>query len=140
MTAELLALLGWEPALRRGDPGHRDRLAHRPVRTHRPRTSTGSPARRWAMRGALLFVGMAAELRTPPALGLVEQVCRAVPDRGAGRWQLYLTHEQMESAAYGFWLHQQTGSAAEANRFARGYGVVHQSEERSAGGRRSQPL
>ncbi|MEU2740111.1 DUF6417 family protein [Streptomyces sp. NPDC007095] len=32
---------------------------------------------------------------------------------------------QMESVAYGLWLHRMTGSAAEANRFGREYGVVH---------------
>jgi hypothetical protein len=31
----------------------------------------------------------------------------------------------MESVAYGLWLHRMTGSAAEANRFGREYGVVH---------------
>ncbi|MFE4756202.1 DUF6417 family protein [Streptomyces mirabilis] len=36
-----------------------------------------------------------------------------------------MTQEQMDSVAYGLWLHRMTGSAAEANRFAREYGVVH---------------
>ncbi|MFF3584910.1 DUF6417 family protein [Streptomyces mirabilis] len=31
----------------------------------------------------------------------------------------------MASVAYGLWLHRMTGSAAEANRFGREYGVVH---------------
>ncbi|MEU2736948.1 DUF6417 family protein [Streptomyces sp. NPDC007095] len=40
-----------------------------------------------------------------------------------GGW--HLTPEQMESVAYALWLHRMTGSAAEANRFAREYGIVH---------------
>jgi hypothetical protein len=32
----------------------------------------------------------------------------------------------MESVAYGFWLHRLTGSALEANRFGREYGVIYQ--------------
>jgi hypothetical protein len=31
----------------------------------------------------------------------------------------------MESVAYGFWLHRMTGSAMEANHFARDYGITH---------------
>ncbi|XES01392.1 DUF6417 family protein [Streptomyces sp. S1D4-11] len=31
----------------------------------------------------------------------------------------------MRSVAYGLWLHRMMGSAAEANRFGREYGVVH---------------
>ncbi|MET7979952.1 DUF6417 family protein [Streptomyces mirabilis] len=46
-------------------------------------------------------------------------------DHGIKRWRLYLTAEQMGSVAYGLWLHRMPGSAAEANRFAREYGVVH---------------
>ncbi|MFE4824575.1 DUF6417 family protein [Streptomyces sp. NPDC056704] len=46
-------------------------------------------------------------------------------DHGIKRWRLYLAAEQMGSVAYGLWLHRMTGSAAEANRFAREYGVVH---------------
>ncbi|MEU1447654.1 DUF6417 family protein [Streptomyces mirabilis] len=61
----------------------------------------------------------------PPADGLAEQVRTASCDHGIKRWRLYLTPEQMESVAYGLWLHRMTGSAAEANRFAREYGVVH---------------
>ncbi|MFE4998423.1 DUF6417 family protein [Streptomyces mirabilis] len=44
---------------------------------------------------------------------------------GIKRWWLYLTQEQAASVAYGLWLHRMAGSAAEANRFAREYGVVH---------------
>ncbi|MEU1569501.1 DUF6417 family protein [Streptomyces mirabilis] len=61
----------------------------------------------------------------PPTDGLAEQVRAASCDHGIKRWRLYLTEEQMGSVAYGLWLHRMTGSAAEANRFAREYGVVH---------------
>ncbi|TXS44097.1 hypothetical protein EAO75_30235 [Streptomyces sp. uw30] len=44
------------------------------------------------------------------------------------RWCLYLTGEQVESVAYGLYLHTLAGSAAEANRFARDYGVVYRPE------------
>ncbi|MCX4403815.1 DUF6417 family protein [Streptomyces sp. NBC_00268] len=43
----------------------------------------------------------------------------------AVRWRLHLTQEQLGSVAYGLWLHRMTGSAAEANRFRREYGVVY---------------
>ncbi|MFC4506082.1 MULTISPECIES: DUF6417 family protein [Streptomyces] len=80
------------------------------------------------MAALRVFVGLAGELASPPAPGLAERVRTAVHDRGAGRWRLHLTQEQMESVAYGFWLHQMTGSAGEANRFGRAYGVLHQPE------------
>ncbi|WP_398871580.1 DUF6417 family protein [Streptomyces mirabilis] len=38
---------------------------------------------------------------------------------------MHLTQKQMDSVAYGLWLHRMTGFAAEANRFAREYGVLH---------------
>jgi hypothetical protein len=60
-----------------------------------------------------------------PRLRLAEQVRAASCDHGTKRWRLYLTQEQMESAAYVLWLHRMTGSAVEANRFAREYGVAH---------------
>ncbi|MFD9395161.1 DUF6417 family protein [Streptomyces sp. NPDC060000] len=75
-----------------------------------------APSRMVALR---VFVGLAGRLESPPARGLAEQVRTAVYDRGARRWQLHLTQEWMESAAYGFWLHRLTGSAAEASRFDR---------------------
>ncbi|MGW1762201.1 DUF6417 family protein, partial [Streptomyces mirabilis] len=48
------------------------------------------------------------------------------------RWRLYLTPDQIASVAYGLWLHRMTGSAAEANRFGREYGVVHDPTQASA--------
>ncbi|MER7693247.1 DUF6417 family protein [Streptomyces sp. NPDC097610] len=72
-----------------------------------------------------VFVGLAGGLRVPPVEGLAKQVRAASCDHGIKRWRLCLTPEQTASVAYGLWLHQMTGSAAEANRFAREYGVVH---------------
>ncbi|MDX3762566.1 DUF6417 family protein [Streptomyces sp. AK02-04a] len=77
------------------------------------------------MAALRVFVGLAGRLRVPPADGLAEQVRAASCDHGIKRWRLYLTPGQMESVAYGLWLHRMTGSAAEANRFVREYGVVH---------------
>jgi hypothetical protein len=77
------------------------------------------------MAALRVFVGLTGQLRVAPADGLAEQVRAASCDHGIKRWRLYLTQEQMESVAYGLWLHRMTGSAAEANRFAREYGVVH---------------
>ncbi|MDX3762564.1 DUF6417 family protein [Streptomyces sp. AK02-04a] len=59
------------------------------------------------------------------ALRVAEQVRAASCDHGIKRWRLHLAQKQMESVAYGLWLHRMTGSAVEANRFAREYGVVH---------------
>ncbi|MFE2491158.1 DUF6417 family protein [Streptomyces mirabilis] len=65
------------------------------------------------------------------ALRVAEQVRAASCDHGIKRWRLHLTQKQkqkqnqIESVAYGLWLYRMTGSAAEANRFAREYGVVH---------------
>ncbi|KND38764.1 hypothetical protein IQ64_38205 [Streptomyces stelliscabiei] len=77
------------------------------------------------MAALRLFLGLAGRLRVPVAAGLAEQARTARSDRGARRWLLYLTPEQMESVAYGFWLHRMTGSAMEANHFARDYGITH---------------
>ena len=77
------------------------------------------------MTAVRTFVGLADELENMPAPGLAERVREAKQDHGAGRWLLYLTREQMESVAYGLWLHGMAGSSAEANRFGREYGIVH---------------
>ncbi|MEU3619809.1 DUF6417 family protein [Streptomyces sp. NPDC006872] len=81
-----------------------------------------APSQMAALR---LFVGLAGQLKSPPEAGLSGQVRAAVHDRGARRWRLHLTPAQMESVAYGFWLHRLTGSVAEANRFGRDYGVLY---------------
>jgi hypothetical protein len=86
------------------------------------------PSQMMALR---VFVGLTGQLRVPSADGLGEQVCTASCDHGIKRWRLYLTPEQMESVAYGLWLHRMTGSAAEANRFGREYGVVYSPERAS---------
>lgn len=80
------------------------------------------PSQMTALR---LFVHLAGRLRVPPADGLAEEVRTASCDHGIKRWRLHLTREQIESVAYGLWLHRMTGSAAEANRFGREYGVIH---------------
>ncbi|MFF3208383.1 DUF6417 family protein [Streptomyces sp. NPDC002962] len=77
------------------------------------------------MAALRVFVSLADQLTTPLSEGLAERVRTAVHDRGAGRWRLMLTREQMESVAYGFWLHRLSGSAAEGNRFNRDYGLLH---------------
>ncbi|MCX4598377.1 DUF6417 family protein [Streptomyces sp. NBC_01549] len=77
------------------------------------------------MAALRVFVSLADRLRVPPAEGLAEQVRSASCDHGIKRWRLHLTPGQVASVAYGLWLHRMTGSAAEANRFAREYGVVH---------------
>ncbi|WP_371601195.1 DUF6417 family protein [Streptomyces sp. NBC_00564] len=72
-----------------------------------------------------LFVQLAGQLRVPPAEGLAGHVRMARCDHGIKRWRLYLTREQIESVAYGLWLHRMTGAAGEANRFGREYGIVY---------------
>ncbi|MET8291719.1 DUF6417 family protein [Streptomyces sp. NPDC005132] len=77
------------------------------------------------MAALRVFVGLAGRLQVSPAAGLAEQVRAASCDHGIKRWRLHLTPEQMESVAYGFWLHRLTGSAAEANRFSREYSALY---------------
>ncbi|MCX4403973.1 DUF6417 family protein [Streptomyces sp. NBC_01764] len=77
------------------------------------------------MAALRVFVGLAGQLQVPPAHGLADRVRSASCDHGIKRWRLHLRQQQMESVAYGLWLHRMTGSAAEANRFAREYGVAH---------------
>ncbi|MEU2742592.1 DUF6417 family protein [Streptomyces sp. NPDC007095] len=131
--AELSALEGrpvrW--AARPTSYGH-DTLAYGCSRPRAEPPSGGEEADRQVvelipsqMAALRVFVGLTGGLRVPPTDGLAEQVRSASCDHGIKRWRLYLTQEQMESVAYGLWLHRMTGSAAEANRFAREYGVVH---------------
>ncbi|MGW0875317.1 DUF6417 family protein [Streptomyces sp. NPDC002740] len=115
---DLLAYAGVRPAPTPLGPGPGEQLVEL------------APSQMTALR---VFVGLAGELKSPPATGLAEQVRTAVYDRGAMRWQLHLTQEQMDSAAYGFWLHRLTGSAAEANRFGRDYKVLFAPEPRNSG-------
>ncbi|MFE4998968.1 DUF6417 family protein [Streptomyces mirabilis] len=62
------------------------------------------------MAALRVFVGLADQLRVPPADGLAEQVRTASCDHGIKRWRLYLTQEQMWSVAYGLWLHRRARS------------------------------
>jgi hypothetical protein len=80
------------------------------------------PAQMDALR---VFISVADKLATPPAEGLAERIRTAGFSRVDNRWCLYLTEEQVESAAYGLYLHMLGGSSAEANRFARDYGVAY---------------
>ncbi|MFF0134620.1 DUF6417 family protein [Streptomyces mirabilis] len=89
------------------------------------------------MAALRVFVGLADQLWVPPADGLAEQVRTASCDHGIKRWRLHLTQMQMDSVAYGLWLHRMTGSAAEVNRFAREYGVVHSPARDSGEGPRA---
>lgn len=89
-----------------------------------------APSQMAALR---VFLALTDQLRSRPAPGLAEEVRRAVYDRGVSRWRLHLTQQQMESVAYGFWLHRLAGSAAEANRFDRDYGVVYAPQAQPTG-------
>ncbi|MFI5825057.1 DUF6417 family protein [Streptomyces rishiriensis] len=60
-----------------------------------------------------------------PVGGLAERVRAARREQGTNRHVLHLSQEQMESVASGFWLHKMSGSALEANRLARDYGIAH---------------
>ncbi|WP_329522589.1 DUF6417 family protein [Streptomyces jietaisiensis] len=80
------------------------------------------PAQMAALR---VFISIAGELASPPAAGLAARVRTAGFSRADNRWCLYLTEDQMDSVAYGLYLHMLGGSSAEANRFARDYGVVY---------------
>ncbi len=71
------------------------------------------------------FVSVAPELNTQPADGLADRVRTAAFNREDNRWRMHLTETQIASVAYGLYLYRLTGSEAEANRFARDYGVVY---------------
>ncbi|MFC9931948.1 DUF6417 family protein [Streptomyces sp. NPDC127190] len=79
------------------------------------------PAEMDALR---VYLSSGARLRVPPAAGLAERVRTACFDRVGKRWALCLDEAQVESVAYAFYLRSMCGSTAEANRFARQYGVV----------------
>ncbi|MGW1169118.1 DUF6417 family protein [Streptomyces sp. NPDC002550] len=69
-----------------------------------------------------LYIHLGERLRVPPAEGLAQKVRTA---RQLGRhWRLFLNAAQIESVAYAFYLRSLSGSATEANRFAREYGVA----------------
>ncbi|MGW0731823.1 DUF6417 family protein [Streptomyces sp. NPDC002851] len=80
------------------------------------------PAQMDAVR---VFVRLAGDLTTGPAEGLAERVRTAPFSRSDNRWRLCLTQEQTASVAYALYLHRMSNSEAEANRFARDYGIVY---------------
>ncbi|MFD9396163.1 DUF6417 family protein [Streptomyces sp. NPDC060000] len=136
------ALSAWEGravrwAARLTAPGH-DLLLYR---RFRPRPAVGAPGPGLErveliasqMTALRLFAALADRLRVPLADGLAERVRNARRDTAVNRHVLYLSSEQMASVAYAFWLHKMSGSALEANRFARDYGITHH------GGSRAQP-
>ncbi|MFD8391019.1 DUF6417 family protein [Streptomyces sp. NPDC059680] len=86
--------------------------------------------RRSEMDALRLYVHLGARLCVPPADGLEEKVRTA---RQLGNlWVLYLNEEQIESVAYAFYLRSVGGSGAEANRFARQYGVAFHPDRSTA--------
>ncbi|MFG3207316.1 DUF6417 family protein [Streptomyces sp. NPDC048192] len=86
--------------------------------------------RRLQMDALRLYVHLGDRLHVPPAEGLADRV-RAARQLGS-IWVLYLTEGQITSVAYALYLRGMGGSAAEANRFAREYGVAFR-PDRSAG-------
>ncbi|MFD5589332.1 DUF6417 family protein [Streptomyces sp. NPDC127063] len=75
-----------------------------------------------------VYVNLLPGLCVPPADGLVERVRTAHFDRPNNRWRMALTHEQIETVAYAFYLRAHSGSAAEANQFTREYGITYRPE------------
>ncbi|MGW3177476.1 DUF6417 family protein [Streptomyces sp. NPDC001153] len=82
--------------------------------------------RRSEMDAVRLYVYLDARLCVPPADGLEEKV-RTARQLG-NRWVVYLNEEQVASVAYAFYLRSVGGSGAEANRFARAYGVAFRTD------------
>ncbi|WP_433455474.1 DUF6417 family protein [Streptomyces sp. CA-142005] len=78
--------------------------------------------RRPQMDALRVYVHLGARLHLPPAEGLAERV-RTARQLG-NRWVLHLDEEQIESVAYALYLRSLGGSVADANRFARQYGVA----------------
>ncbi|MEV0982615.1 DUF6417 family protein [Streptomyces sp. NPDC049915] len=80
------------------------------------------PAQMDALR---VYTNLAPVLRVAPADGLVERVRTAHFDRPNNRWRMTLTPGQIDSVAYAFHLRALSGSVAEANWFAREYGITY---------------
>ncbi|MCC5481242.1 DUF6417 family protein [Streptomyces barringtoniae] len=77
-----------------------------------------------------LYAYLDARLCVPPADGPGEKVRTA---RQLGNlWVLYPNEEQIASVAYAFYLRSVGGSGAEANRFARQYGVTFHPDRSTA--------
>ncbi|MEU1519103.1 DUF6417 family protein [Streptomyces sp. NPDC005811] len=133
---ERAALSAWEGrpvrwAVRITPPGH-DLLLYAQARPRRTPAADEEPGRQRVelslsqMAALLLAVSLADQLQTPLADGLADQVRAARCDHLVKRWVMHLTEEQVTSVAYVFWLHKMTGSAQEANRFARDTGITYQ--------------
>jgi hypothetical protein len=106
-----------------------------PTPEHRPEDPAADEQmvelRRSQMDALRVYVHLGARLHLPPAEGLAERVHTA---RQLGnRWVLYLDEEQIESVAYALYLRSVGGSVAEANRFARQYGVAFNSDGSTGG-------
>ncbi|MGW6925609.1 DUF6417 family protein [Streptomyces sp. NPDC054950] len=120
--------VGGPPDTRRSRPAPLRRLPPPAHRTHRARSRTGTPAGRAVpVPDGRSVAGR--QPRRPPAGaladGLTDEVRTACCDHRVKRWVLHLTDDQIASVAYVLWLHKTTGSALEANRFARDTGVTH---------------
>ncbi|MEV6532825.1 DUF6417 family protein [Streptomyces sp. NPDC051639] len=100
----------------------RPRADRRPVEAAVGRVVELIPSQMVALR---MFISLTGQLQVPLAAGLAEKVRTATCDHGIKRWRIHLTEDQIASAAYGFWLHRMTGSAAEANRFTREYDATY---------------
>ncbi|MFG2425160.1 DUF6417 family protein [Streptomyces sp. NPDC048448] len=100
----------------------RPRADRRPAEAAVGRVVELIPSQMAALR---MFISLTGQLQVPLAAGLAEQVRTAACDHGIKRWRLQLTEDQIASVAYGLWLHRITGSAAEASRFTREYGVTY---------------
>ncbi|MGV9632434.1 DUF6417 family protein [Streptomyces sp. NPDC003487] len=74
-----------------------------------------------------VYTNLAPVLRVAPADGLVDRVRTAYFDRPGNRWRMTLTTAQIDSVAYAFYLRALSGSVAEANWFAREYGITYRS-------------
>jgi hypothetical protein len=75
-----------------------------------------------------LYTSRGTAWHVPAATGLAEKVRTACFDHTTNRWRIPLAPEHIESVAYAFYLKAQTGSTAEANRFARDHGVIYRTD------------
>ncbi|MGW7824854.1 DUF6417 family protein [Streptomyces puniciscabiei] len=87
--------------------------------------------RRSQMDALRVYVHLGDRLHLPPAEDLAERV-RTARQLG-NRWVLYLDEEQIESVAYALYLRSVGGSVAEANHFARQYGVTFRPDPSTGG-------
>ena len=105
-----------------------------PVPQHKPADGETLVGLRPAEMDALrVYVGMGALMRVRPAEGLAQRVRAAGFDRPANRWSLCLTEKQLESVAYALYLRSMSGSATEANRFCRTYGLFVEADPANGG-------